>query len=250
MSNEITISTYFLTFGNQLYYDALKRIEKQARDINLFSKITCFSDVDLQNDLDFWSQHGKFILDNPRGYGYWIWKPYLILKQLQNMKENDLLVYADAGCDIIPSQRYKIIDFFHKLVNSPTLCNVSVEMNREFCIEKKWTKMNLFKHLQCEYLTDSYQFHATYFILKKCKKTMDMVSLWYNICCKENYIYLSDIQDSLIPNDPIFHDHRHDQSIFSLIRKCNLDSCIVVKQCTEGHFIMPTHNKTINPSKF
>ena len=49
---------------------------------------------------EFWNNHSEFILANKRGYGYWLWKPYLIMKTLEQMNDNDILVYADCGCEI------------------------------------------------------------------------------------------------------------------------------------------------------
>ncbi len=31
----------------------------------------------------FWKKHGTFIESNPRGYGYWLWKPFIIKETLQ-----------------------------------------------------------------------------------------------------------------------------------------------------------------------
>jgi hypothetical protein len=42
----------------------------------------------------------KAILDAPRA-GYWLWKPYLIDRELKNMRDGDYLIYCDAGVEII-----------------------------------------------------------------------------------------------------------------------------------------------------
>ena len=41
------------------------------------------------------------ILTQKRGAGYWLWKPYIILKTLQSMTDGDFLMYADAGSEYI-----------------------------------------------------------------------------------------------------------------------------------------------------
>ena len=35
-----------------------------------------------------------------RGFGYWIWKPQILLQCLQQMEYGDILLYTDAGCHI------------------------------------------------------------------------------------------------------------------------------------------------------
>ena len=51
-----------------------------------------FSDI----DPDF-ANKNSWILSLPRGAGYWLWKPYLILKTLNTMSESDWLMYTDSG---------------------------------------------------------------------------------------------------------------------------------------------------------
>jgi hypothetical protein len=47
---------------------------------------------ELQQDSAFWQKHGDFILSNPRGYGYWIWKSYLIQQKLLEIPDGDILL--------------------------------------------------------------------------------------------------------------------------------------------------------------
>ena len=41
-----------------------------------------YTDKELKNDQNFWEKHQQFIKRNPRGWGCWIWKPYIIKKLL------------------------------------------------------------------------------------------------------------------------------------------------------------------------
>jgi hypothetical protein len=74
---------YFITFGagGQNYYDAVNRLINQVKILNIFDKIIGYTDNDLKNDVEFWTKHSNFIENNKRGYGYWLWKPYIIKKQ-------------------------------------------------------------------------------------------------------------------------------------------------------------------------
>ena len=91
-----------ITFGagSQDYYDAVKRLTKQSTELELFDNIIGYTDKNLKNDNIFWEKHSNFITNNKRGYGYWIWKPYLIKKTMDNMKDGDILLYLDCGCEI------------------------------------------------------------------------------------------------------------------------------------------------------
>ena len=35
-----------------------------------------------------------------RGYGYWIWKPYIILQELNKLQDGDILVHLDIHCHL------------------------------------------------------------------------------------------------------------------------------------------------------
>lgn len=43
-----------------------------------------------------------------RGAGYWIWKPYIIDKTLNQLKQNDYLLYMDAGAYLKEDVRWFI----------------------------------------------------------------------------------------------------------------------------------------------
>ncbi len=204
---------YFLTFsgGDINYFEALRRIEKQAESINLFDKIYAFSTYDLVKDDEFWDTHGNFISNYKRGFGYWLWKPYLILKILDKMAEGDILIYADSGCEIDIRNKKKLLDLI-KTINKDLVVGSFTD------IEKNWTKKDLITYLEMDdpkYL-DTPQHQATVIGLKKCKQVMLLVNLWYKISSKYHYI---DDSPSEKQNYPSFQEHRHDQSIFSLLTK-------------------------------
>src|SRR5690606_16126436 len=47
-------------------------------------------------DADFYEKH-KSILDERRGAGYWLWKPYVILKTMERAPEGAIIMYVDSG---------------------------------------------------------------------------------------------------------------------------------------------------------
>jgi hypothetical protein len=211
MTNKII----FLTFGNEKYYNSLERIKNEALLFNIFDTILIYNDIDLKNFFpDFWETHQNFILNNPRGYGYWLWKSYLVLKTLEKMNENDILIYADAGCTL---NKYGI-DRLNQYIDIVKNSNYGILSFVLPFLEKTYTKMDLFSHMSLindEHL-NSKHLMATIFILKKCSHTEFLINEWYKI--SSIYNLLND-SPSIINNDITFIEHRHDQSIFSLIRK-------------------------------
>jgi hypothetical protein len=77
---------YFLTFGgpDENYHDTVNRLCNQAKKMEVFNEIIGLTEKDLHNDKEFWSKHYNFIRQNKKkGYGYWLWKPYIIKKTLK-----------------------------------------------------------------------------------------------------------------------------------------------------------------------
>ena len=101
----------FITFGGgaEKYVEAGKRLLAQAEACGVFDQCQLFLAKDLQADSEFWAQHGAFITQNKRGYGYWLWKPYLIKKMMAQMQNGDKLIYLDAGCEIDLQKKESLI---------------------------------------------------------------------------------------------------------------------------------------------
>ena len=74
------------------------------------------------------------------------------------------------------------------------------------------------------------QTFANTVMLYVCKETRSLIDEWYNISCD---YHLIDDSPSIISNHNEFREHRHDQSILSLlIKKNNLfNEQIFIKKC-------------------
>jgi len=206
---------YALTFGGgaQNYRDAAVRISDEILQTNRFDSIITYTDQDLQNDDEFWTKHHEFIENNRKGYGFWLWKPYIIMKIMHTMKDNDILVYLDSGCVVVNETiKNEYFDALIKRCNEHQLVYTSA-----YYLEKLWTKMDLLTRLNMvNYDTmNTIQHQATFLIIKKNELMMDFITDWYNIC--QNYHNIDEI--SILQNYILFEEHRHDQSVFSLLIK-------------------------------
>ena len=186
--------------------------------------------TDLKKDDDFWKNHGQFIEEHPRGYGYWLWKPYLIMKTFESMNHGDILFYVDSGCEITDYSQSSN-DSLKKMIENCN--NYDILYTETSHDEKKYTKMDIFKHMNLmdQKVMDSIEHAATVIIIKKVDLTTDFIKEWYNVSC--NYNLIND-SPSVLPNDPTFVENRHDQSIFSLLlktdkyRKLNTDTNVML----------------------
>jgi len=222
------MKTYFITFGagGQNYYDAVERLGQQSNQINLFNHIILYTDEDLKQDTDFWSKHSTFIENNKRGYGYWIWKPYIIKKTLDQMEDGDILLYLDCGCEIDSRKKHALNTYF-ELVKKEYIIGTHIFNDAQ------WTKMDLILHM--DMLHDKYlnstQHAAGALLFLACDKTRFIVNEWYKICSDYHNI---DDTPSIHKNLDCFKEHRHDQSIFSLLtKKYNIYSNHSLHHCIE-----------------
>jgi len=204
---------YFITFGSHNnYIDAANRLVKQAESLKIFDKIFLYTLDDLISSNIFWKTHENFIMNNPRGFGYWLWKPYLIKKTLDLMQDQDILLYLDCGCEIDVKEKeyfFECCEIVKKDYIVGTLGKTNVEESCKMDLLLK-LDMNNNKYLK----TRMHQAGANLILV--CNKTRKLVNEWLELCC--NYKLIDD-SVSINSNLKEFKEHRHDQSIYCLLTK-------------------------------
>ena len=213
----------FLNYGDKKFILSRKRISLEAQNLNYFDKIITETE-DLKNDLEIIdclkNPNFKKVFTAKRGGGYWIWKPYIIYKNLQLLNDNDILVYSDSG-STIPNNKYTI-DKLNEYINIVKNSDKGVLAFRNPHIESKWTKGDVFKHFNCldnKNIYNTRQFTANRIIIKKNVHSMALFKIWWETA--KNYSHFFDDSTSITKNFNNFTENRHDQSVFSLICKTN-----------------------------
>ena len=149
-----------------------------------------------------------------RGFGYWCWKPQVILQSLRQINDNDILIYADIGCEFMPSKAKSLLQKL-KILESNDIMGFSLPYP-----ERQWSKNDIFAHFGVENnarFTKSRQICATIIFMKKSPKTIQIITEWLDIF--KNHWNLIDDSPSKSPNHSDFKENRHDQSIWSLLNK-------------------------------
>lgn len=157
---------------------------------------------------------GKKPIKITRGFGFWCWKPQVILQSLRQIDDGDILIYADIGCEFVPSKAKSLLEKL-KMLESNNIMGISLP-HPEF----QWTKNDIFAHFGVENdarFTHSKQICATIIFMKKSAKTTQIIAEWLDIF--KNHWNLIDDSPSRTPNHKDFRENRHDQSIWSLINK-------------------------------
>jgi hypothetical protein len=154
-------------------------------------------------------------MKNTRGYGYWIWKYFLISELFKKINDDEVILYVDAGCTINENGTKKLKDYYDKVVENGMLA-----FQMPHLIEKHYTKMDTYKKIIGRDMShyETGQVHASTFFIKKNQKNMEFIENIKSICVQDNYHYVDDSK-SIENNNKSFIENRHDQSIFSLMCK-------------------------------
>jgi hypothetical protein len=206
---------HLCTFGNIPQYNAaLNRIKTQAYTSGYFDAVHIYS----QENTPLLNEHTNFITQSRRGYGYWMWKPFVVLDMMEKVAEGDIIVYADAGCSIYTTPMAKhTFKFYIDLVRKSPYKRVGF-LNG--CKESDWNKGDLIDLLGMRDSThmDSSQIMAGIHLWVNTSENRKLMEEWRNIMSSNNYHYITD-SPSISPNYSGFREHRHDQSVFSLLCK-------------------------------
>lgn len=228
----MTQCKFFITFGNGAYENSAFRIMKEAINLEIFDSSRAYFNSDLEKYTDFWNLHKKLILSGCRGGGYWIWKSFIILEKLKTMNENDILVYCDAGCELKNTGIKRLNDYFEMVNNSDYgILNFELQF-----LEDRFTKMDTIITLDALNLSKTKQLLSGIVILRKCNHSVKIIEKWYNV----NDYHLLDDSPSISPNVDYFVEHRHDQSIYSIL--CKKYGSVVIKDET-----YPNEGENWNP---
>lgn len=203
---------HLITYGNEKYQKAKERLYKEAENTGWFDTITLYGPEDLD---DQFKTEFKNILSMRKGAGYWIWKSYIIKRKLKDINDNDILIYLDAGCSINKKGRDRFYQYI-EMLNKSDEAIISFQMP---LLEKTWTTKDIFSYFNINLdseVANSGQIIGGIRIMKKCNKLIKLIELESKVY-HENPLLVTDHYNG--KQEGYFIDNRHEQSIFSIIRK-------------------------------
>ena len=165
----------------------------------------------------FWDEN-RFILEQERGAGYWLWKPWIILQKLREVGPDDIVIYNDAG-------RYGA-GSFHQFPSFPhaavELCALTPKrfihgFISNWQIQGHYTKRDAFILMDAD--TDEQRLAAQVcagpLLFMPSKESFAFLEQWLDYCRDPRI--LTDQPDEMGKTHEVFRDHRHDQSVGSIL---------------------------------
>jgi hypothetical protein len=206
------MNKYYITFANENFQKQLDRLKQETQDCGWFNGVILETPDTIQW---FHTQHRDFIESNPTGYGYWIWKPYIILRQLREMSNGDYLFYTDAGASILKHRYDRFNEYIQLMEQSDTpIITFACHGYREQELQKPASLRKFGLENNQEFL-NSGQVESGIVICKKTTFVMQFMEEWLNHLLENQYELAHDLDCT----EGI--GYRHDQSILSILCKQN-----------------------------
>ena len=214
---------YYINYSDKAFKAQQDFALKMAKLRGGFDGIVGYSRSDI--DKDFYEKN-RHILDQPRGGGYWLWKPYFINKRLAELDEGDYLFYSDSGAFFL-----KNIDL---LINELEKFNQDIMGFELPLIEKQWTKQELFINLNCNNgdIKESNQIMASFHLIRNSPFSLNFYKKYLEYSCNE--INITDKYDHKIKQ----YSHFKLQALLKFtstylgVQRSSIGfCCIAVKSC-------------------
>ena len=200
-----------LNYADGAFTTAQKRNATSGLEVGGFDNVAVMGRQHIDAGFAARNQH---ILSQPRGAGYWLWKPYGILMMLRDhLEDGDVLFYSDSGAHFVHSAA-PVIELCRQRRDLPVLLFTLEDHHRN----RVWTKRDCFHYMGLDEpaYTDAAQILASFVVVERRPESIAFVAEWLDHA--QDARLITDAPNECgLPNHPEFRDHRHDQSILSLL---------------------------------
>ena len=203
------VSRTLISYANRPFREARDHCLETGANVGGFDHVRAYGPTDLDGEF---VRRNLPLLGQRRGAGLWLWKPFIVLRALEEVSEGHWLLYADAGTEFLRS--------VEPIVAAAEDMATDLLFLGEGFRESQYTKRDAFVLLDCDdpNVAASPQRFASQFLVRN---TEAMRQLFTSVlAAAEDPRILSDLPNTMgRDNYPDFVAHRHDQSILSLLSK-------------------------------
>lgn len=227
---------HLISYANQKFEKSMEKLINEAKEFNEFSSITGYKPENLSQSF---VKRFNSVLKLPRGAGYWIWKFDIIKQKLDEIADNDILVYLDAGCQINVNAKERFKEYIDMLNKSEYgFFSFSFHYFKELFYTTKEI-LNYFNETPESNLGQDYHLVGGILLMKKCPHTYKVLNKCFELLNHDPKL-ITDHYNKNNQNKE-FKDNRHDQSILSVVRNM-YGSCIINDETyTEGDWKKLNH---------
>lgn len=177
-----------VSFGTKQYVPSMELLRHSALEVGGFDRVLLLGEQDVDTPL----QGG-------RGHGSFAWKPEVVLHALREAADGQVVVYADAAIQILKP--------LPKPTSPVTLFEIGDRRGEGYTV-RKYTKPECMQ-VMCvtEQESEALQVNAAVQMYVAGPEARAFVMEYQRFCC----------QSSCVGDDPSFPNHRHDQSVLSVL---------------------------------
>jgi len=215
----------FISYGNDTFKQSKERIKKEAEAMGCFNGgIKIYGPEDLSEE--FKKTNGEY-LKAPRGAGYWLWRPFIMKDMLSKMNDNDILLFADAGCTLQTAGLPRLYDYTNMI--SPESGHSVLVMRlkdgashggKGAFLAKKWTIKEIFDYFGVPAdgeIANTNQIMGGFQMYRKCPESLSVVEELLKIAMTHPSLFSDDYNYRNTMLNKYFKENRHDQALLSII---------------------------------
>lgn len=208
MSNLVLV-----TYATESHKQIRRDLVFSAVQSHQFDNIFNYTPVDIDEHFYFKNEHILTKKFKGKTTGCFLWKPYLILKALNKVREGDVILYMDCCDGFISTSNLK------GAIDEAMVGNDMI-LTKGGYVNKDWTKMDCFVYMGCNEpkYHNMIQLEAGIGLYKKNENTIRFVKEWLYFC--QDIRIVGDGENMCgLPNFDGFKEARHDQSVLSCLSK-------------------------------
>jgi len=207
---------HLVTFGTPRFYHRQLLLGLSARLNDVVDTVTTWSPHKLLTA--GFSERFKELRLEERGCGYWAWKPFIIQKRLEQVPDGDIVFYCDVG------RRYPftlldqpIAPFIEWMDSMGQEIMPGVENTWDGPVGL-WTKRDamFYTNMDREEVYESIIIQAGFSFWRAGLQSHEFIEKWLDLC-SERKLISDDASACGLPELPQFREHRHDQSLLTLL---------------------------------
>lgn len=220
-----------VSFADSRLRPSARRLARQAAAMRSYGDVVIMDERDLEPA--FRARHRDRLRRGTRGFGYWVWKPEVLRHVHATCADGDILHYVDIGCHLHPPGRVRLEEYCALAADAE--CGILAFALRlpeghvagrwhghppSALAERFWSKGDLLDHFGVRHrkdVVDTPQVIATQFVMRCGPAVRAFLDRWAAVWADD--FTLVDDTPSRSENLPGFIEHRHDQSVFSVLCK-------------------------------